>query len=233
MPTPAGRSLTPARKGRVDDLGVAAGQCDGFRAKPDRRPPTREVISVERGERALRGTRHLGGGRGAPTALSAPGGCGDPAIGPIGPGLGRRAAAGADRDDAGSCPPLGACATAVGHPAVTDYLPVALALSEGQRDGWTVLEVGGEVDAYTAPQLSDALAGLIDAGAGRVLVDLGGVDFMDSTGLGALVVALKRLREVEGEMRLTNARTNVAKVFEITGITQVFGLSSSTGDAGP
>ena len=58
----------------------------------------------------------------------------------------------------------------------------------------TVLEVGGEVDVYTAPRLRERLVELVDGGARNVVVDLGRVDFLDSTGLGVLVGALKRLR---------------------------------------
>ena len=65
----------------------------------------------------------------------------------------------------------------------------------------TVLEVGGEVDVYTAPRLRERLLELIDGGARHVVVDLGRVDFLDSTGLGVLVGALKRLRAVERLVR--------------------------------
>ena len=93
-----------------------------------------------------------------------------------------------------------------------------------------MVHVGGEVDAYTAPQLRDALGAVIDAGAVRVVVDVGGVEFMDSTGLAVLVSALKRLQASGGDLRLANPRRIVARLFAITGIDRVFGLSRPAHD---
>jgi anti-sigma B factor antagonist len=91
----------------------------------------------------------------------------------------------------------------------------------------TVLEVGGEVDVYTAPRLRERLIELIDGGARSVIVDLGGVDFLDSTGLGVLVGALKRLRAVDGTFSLVCAKEPLLKIFRITALDQVFPLHPS------
>lgn len=86
----------------------------------------------------------------------------------------------------------------------------------------TVLDVGGEVDVYTAPRLRERLVELIDGGARRVVVDLGRVDFLDSTGLGVLVGALKRLRTVSGSFGLVCDKEPLLKIFRITALDQVF-----------
>ena len=91
----------------------------------------------------------------------------------------------------------------------------------------TVLEVGGEVDVYTAPRLRERLIELIDGGARNVVVDLGKVDFLDSTGLGVLVGALKRLRAVDGTFRLVCAKEPLLKIFRITALDQVFPIYPS------
>lgn len=88
----------------------------------------------------------------------------------------------------------------------------------------TVLEVGGEVDVYTAPRLRERLLELIDGGARRVVVDLGRVDFLDSTGLGVLVGALKRLRSASGSFALVCDKEPLLKIFRITALDQVFPL---------
>ncbi|MFI7426072.1 STAS domain-containing protein [Micromonospora sp. NPDC049836] len=88
----------------------------------------------------------------------------------------------------------------------------------------TVLEVGGEVDVYTAPRLRERLLELIDGGARRVVVDLGRVDFLDSTGLGVLVGALKRLRSSGGSFALVCDKEPLLKIFRITALDQVFPL---------
>ncbi len=88
----------------------------------------------------------------------------------------------------------------------------------------TVLEVGGEVDVYTAPGLRERLVELIDGGARQVVVDLSRVDFLDSTGLGVLVGALKRLRAVGGTFGLVCVKEPLLKIFRITALDQVFPL---------
>src|SRR5207247_8076321 len=69
---------------------------------------------------------------------------------------------------------------------------IDLGLESGTSGDWAILEVKGEVDLYTSPQLREGLAALIDRGERQILVDLTGVDFMDSSGLGVLVASLKR-----------------------------------------
>jgi anti-sigma B factor antagonist len=88
----------------------------------------------------------------------------------------------------------------------------------------TVLEVGGEVDVYTAPRLRERLAELVDGGARNVVVDLARVDFLDSTGLGVLVGAHKRLRLAGGTFSLVCARESLLKVFRITALDQIIPL---------
>ena len=91
----------------------------------------------------------------------------------------------------------------------------------------TVLEVGGEVDVYTAPRLRERLVELVDGGARNVVVDLGRVDFLDSTGLGVLVGALKRLRAANGTFGLVCAKEPLLKIFRITALDQVFPIYPS------
>ena len=85
--------------------------------------------------------------------------------------------------------------------------------------GSTVLAVDGEVDAATVDQFRQAL--LEAQHSRRVVVDLSGVTFMDSTGINALVGAHHRMSQ-DGELRLVGLRSNVQRVFEITGLDVVF-----------
>ena len=91
--------------------------------------------------------------------------------------------------------------------------------------------MGGEVDLYTAPSLRDRLAGLVDEGARRVLVDLSEVGFIDSSGLGVLVQGLKRLREAGGDLALVVTDGPTLKVLSITGLDKVFAIHASAADA--
>jgi anti-sigma B factor antagonist len=102
-----------------------------------------------------------------------------------------------------------------------------LSLSTRTVAGHRVLEVGGEIDVYTAPQLRERLIALVESGDRQVIVDLARVEFLDSTGLGVLVGALRRLRGVEGDLMLVCAQERLLKIFRITGLDRVFTLYES------
>ena len=72
----------------------------------------------------------------------------------------------------------------------------------------------------TAPQLREALHGVIAQGQATVVLDLLGVTFLDSTALGVLVGGLKRCRELGGELHVVVADARIRKIFEITGLEQ-------------
>jgi anti-sigma B factor antagonist len=94
-----------------------------------------------------------------------------------------------------------------------------------------VLRVAGEIDVYTAPKLRQGVIRLIDDGTLHIIADLRGVDFLDSTGLGALVGSLKRLRMREGSLKLVTSGGRIRQIFQITGLTRAFALHSSVPDA--
>lgn len=96
---------------------------------------------------------------------------------------------------------------------------------------WTVLAVRGEVDVATAPRLRERLVELVGEGRTRVIVDLDGVEFLDSTGLGVLVGALKRVRDHGGDLRVVCTVPRILKVFEITGLAEVLGVRPTVADA--
>lgn len=96
---------------------------------------------------------------------------------------------------------------------------------------WTVVEPKGEIDLYTAPTLKDELSALVEKGRERLVVNLDGVEFMDSTGLGVLIGALKRCREAGGELALAAPRETVQKVLRITGLDKVFSLHETVDEA--
>lgn len=99
-----------------------------------------------------------------------------------------------------------------------------LSLSTSERAGATVVTVTGEIDVYTAPRLRDRLTELVDGGAYRLVVDLEGVDFLDSTGLGVLVGGLKKVRTHDGSLSLVCTNERILKIFRITGLAKVFDI---------
>jgi anti-sigma B factor antagonist len=130
-----------------------------------------------------------------------------------------------DRDAVVRCPQgLGASSRAA---ATVKEVQMELSLSTRTVDEHTVLEVGGEVDVYTAPRLRERLVELVEAGARSVVVDLSRVEFLDSTGLGVLVGALKRLRAADGNLALVCGHERLLKIFRITALDRVFALYDS------
>lgn len=99
-----------------------------------------------------------------------------------------------------------------------------LRLEVTEHDDVALLRVLGEVDVSTAPRLRQQLVELAVSGHDRVVVDLDSVELLDSTGLGVLVSGLKRFRTLGGDLRVVCAQPRIRKVFEITGLTEVFGL---------
>jgi anti-sigma B factor antagonist len=100
-----------------------------------------------------------------------------------------------------------------------------------ERDGYAVLLVSGEVDVATVPRMREQLHSLVAQGDNRIVVDLDAVDFLDSTGLGVLVGALKRVRASGGDLQLICTQPRIRKVFEVTGLTKVFAIHDTLDEA--
>jgi anti-sigma B factor antagonist len=111
-------------------------------------------------------------------------------------------------------------------------MPAEFAITEDVLDaGREVIAVRGEIDLFTAPELKQKLAEAIEAGRNKVVVDLTETTFLDSTALGVLIGAVKRLRSDHGRLVLVNVDANIAKTFEITGLDQIFTILSTREDA--
>lgn len=97
-------------------------------------------------------------------------------------------------------------------------------------DGLAVVTLAGEVDLYTAPRFHEVMLRGIDEGAGRVIVDLTAVTFLDSTALGVLVGGAKRLG-TDGSPQIVCGPGNVRRILEITGLAGVFAVRSTLDEA--
>jgi anti-sigma B factor antagonist len=109
---------------------------------------------------------------------------------------------------------------------------VDLSLETRQENDRTVIEVGGEIDVYTAPKLRERIIELVDEGQYHLVVDLEKVEFLDSTGLGVLVGGLKRVRGHDGSLQLVCTQERLLKIFRITGLAKVFPIYDSVESAG-
>ena len=100
-------------------------------------------------------------------------------------------------------------------------------MSVDMLDERIVVHVAGEVDLANAPELDGQLATVMSQSPNQLVVDLTDVTFMDSTGLGVLVRALKRSRELEIRLDLIVTNERVLKVIGITGLDTVLPIHSS------
>ncbi|CEI82534.1 anti-sigma-B factor antagonist [Oceanobacillus oncorhynchi subsp. incaldanensis] len=90
-----------------------------------------------------------------------------------------------------------------------------------------VLEVSGEIDAYTAPELKETLMPLMRESGNEIEVDLENVQYMDSTGLGVFVSALKASKESGSHYTLKNVQDRVFRIFEITGLSEIIEIKAA------
>ena len=95
----------------------------------------------------------------------------------------------------------------------------------------TVLACEGRMDAQVSDALKDRSRKLLARGAPRLVVDMEGLEFLDSSGLGALVSCLRRIKEKKGEIKLAGLRPEVRSIFEITRVSRLFHICETVPDA--
>ena len=104
-------------------------------------------------------------------------------------------------------------------------------ISEERRGDILIMRVQeARLDAARAPALRDALLQQIDAGHSQIVLDLSTTEFMDSSGLGALVSAVKRLGS-RGTLAIAGAQGAVMRLFTLTRMDRVFALHPSVAAA--
>lgn len=89
-------------------------------------------------------------------------------------------------------------------------------------DDTRVVAVAGDLDMYTAPPFEQQILDALANGTARIVVDLSGCEFLDSTALAILIRARKRLGNQEQRLVLVATDHNIVKVFQITGLDRVF-----------
>lgn len=94
----------------------------------------------------------------------------------------------------------------------------------------TVVAVGGEVDVFTAPQLDSLLAGQIQEGHTTLVLDFTHVEFLDSTGLGVVVKAIKKCQDDSGSISVVVATERIRRIFEITGLDRSIRLAATVAE---
>jgi anti-sigma B factor antagonist len=98
-------------------------------------------------------------------------------------------------------------------------------------DGIQVFELSGSLDIATSPTVRASLLEASARGDHRLIVDLTNVDFLDSTGLGALIGAQRRAKEFDGEVRLVVKEGQIVRLLRITGLLKIFAVYNTLNDA--
>jgi anti-sigma B factor antagonist len=102
-------------------------------------------------------------------------------------------------------------------------------------DSWpgiSVVDVAGDVDLHSAPELRDTLSTLVDSDTRRVTLDLSNVTFLDSMALGVILGTKKRLAATGRDLELVVATPEIRRIFEITMLDRIFALHASRAEAG-
>jgi len=108
---------------------------------------------------------------------------------------------------------------------------VELRVSSRSQADHTIVAASGEIDLYTAPRLAAELNSVLARDdPARIVVDMSGVDFCDSTGMNVLLSALKRAREQGGGLELAGPRPAVRKILQVTGLDTVFTVLDHVGE---
>jgi anti-sigma B factor antagonist len=98
-----------------------------------------------------------------------------------------------------------------------------------QTDEYTLCRPVGELDAYTVGQFRESLAEL--STAGRILIDLSEVPFMDSAGLGALIGGIRRAREADGDVAVVCSRPTLTRLLHTTGFDRIVAVKETLDEA--
>ncbi len=102
---------------------------------------------------------------------------------------------------------------------------------EKDEQGFTEIDVCGEVDLATAPVLREKLYGAIERGNSPIVLDLSAVTFIDSTALGVLIGAQERCEGRNTDLRIIVSESRITKIFEITGLTDLFSIFPTVAEA--
>jgi anti-sigma B factor antagonist len=98
-------------------------------------------------------------------------------------------------------------------------------------DDIEVFELTGSLDIATSPTVRAALTSASERGGHQLIVDLTQVDFLDSTGLGALIGGQRRAREFDREVRIVAKEGQILRLLRITGLLKVFSVYPTIEDA--
>lgn len=96
---------------------------------------------------------------------------------------------------------------------------------------YDVLELSGELDAHTASQLENSLKNLIDKDKHQIIVNCKNLDYIASAGLGVFMAYIEDIRNLGGDIKLTNMNDKVYNVFDLLGFPSLYDILEKEEDA--
>lgn len=102
---------------------------------------------------------------------------------------------------------------------------MALTFSTSEKDSDLVLSLVGQLDALSAPELMPTIDSVVAQKRSKIVVDLAGLDLIDSSGVAAIVALYKRCKSTGGNLQVTNARDQPLAIFKLLRMDKVFQMS--------
>ena len=109
---------------------------------------------------------------------------------------------------------------------------IYLKITAAKAGDFMVISLEGEVDVYSASMLREEIINQVDAGEYNIVINLGKVAFLDSTGLGVLVGGLKRVKTHDGQLGIICNQEKILRIFRITGMDKIFPIYSGVEELG-
>ncbi len=100
-----------------------------------------------------------------------------------------------------------------------------------QKESVEILDLSGELDAHTAPDLEKEITTLIDAGKYNIIVNFTSLEYISSAGLGVFMAYIEELRELGGDIKLTNMKEGVYNVFDLLGFPTLYDIMDDEAEA--
>ncbi len=100
-----------------------------------------------------------------------------------------------------------------------------------EREGYNVVKPMGELDVYTVPHFRKAMLRLEGDKKHHLIIDLGAVDYIDSTGLGSLIEIYQKVESAGGELAFVCDNPGILKILNLTNLNKVFRLFPNLGKA--
>jgi anti-sigma B factor antagonist len=94
-----------------------------------------------------------------------------------------------------------------------------------------IIVLNGRLDAYSSNKLDEKINTLIDNDCRELVINFEGVDYISSSGLRVILSAVKKLRKIQGDVKLACLKPYVMEVFDISGFTQIFEIYSQEEEA--